>query len=72
MRTVNRLDLACDRVHRWGNISAHMRKRLSSINSESIPTPRAIAHKYHLSALRKLALQALKRELTAALRRVAA
>ena len=39
---------------------------------ESIPTPRAIAHKYHLSALRKLALQALKRELTAALRRVAA
>ena len=49
-----------------------MRKRLSSINSESIPTPRAIAHKYHLSALRKLALQALKRELTAALRRVAA
>ena len=35
-------------------------------------TPRAIAHKYHLSDLRKLALQALKRELTAALRRVAA
>ena len=36
---------------------------------EEAAAARAIARKYHLSALRKLTLQALTRELTAALRR---